>query len=98
MIPIGATSPEARLRGGRCPPASPRRRGRGSWLAPRDEANADIFAKDLRSRLVVVPQISVDGFVSYPTVIAAAFGAGNVDLGVAVKHYRSGAQRGPGSG
>jgi IS1 family transposase len=63
-------------------------------VGKRDGENADIFARDLRSRLTMVPHLSTDGFPAYPEVIAKHFG-GSVDYGTAVKHYRSGAQRGP---
>ncbi len=63
-------------------------------VGKRCEADADTFAGDLRSRLVMVPHLSSDGFNAYPAVFARHFG-GAVDYGVAVKHYRTGSQRGP---
>ena len=35
-------------------------------VAKRDEESADIFAKDLRSRVTMVPHLSTDGFNAYP--------------------------------
>jgi IS1 family transposase len=63
-------------------------------VGKRDAESADAFARDLRSRLTMVPHISTDGFPAYPEVIAKHFG-GSVDFGTVVKHYRHGAQRGP---
>ncbi len=58
-------------------------------VGKRDEESADIFARDLRSRLTVVPHLSTDGFNAYPAVIAKHF-AGAIDYGVAIKKYRTG--------
>ena len=54
-------------------------------VGKRDEASAMLFAADLRARLVTVPQVSTDGFVSYATAIGQHFEA--VDLGQVVKNY-----------
>jgi IS1 family transposase len=63
-------------------------------VGKRTEEDADIFARDLRSRLTMVPHLSTDGFNAYPAIIAKHFG-GSVDYGTAVKHYTRGAVRGP---
>ena len=63
-------------------------------VGKRDTESANIFAKDMRSRLTVVPHLSTDGFPAYPATIAAHFG-GAIDFGVAIKNYRTGAHRGP---
>jgi hypothetical protein len=42
-------------------------------VGKRDEESADIFAGDLRARLVMVPHLSTDGFNAYPAVIAKHF-------------------------
>ncbi len=66
-----------------------------SWLVgKRTEEDADIFARDMRSRLLYCPHLSTDGFNAYPAVIAKHF-QGAIDYGTAVKHYRTGSQRGP---
>ena len=63
-------------------------------VGKRDAEHADLFARDMRARLVYCPHLATDGFNAYPSVIASHFG-GAVDYGVAIKHYRSGAIRGP---
>lgn len=63
-------------------------------VGKRDAESADVFARDMRSRLTMIPHLSTDGFNAYPAVIAKHF-AGAIDYGTAVKHYRHGAQRGP---
>ncbi len=42
-------------------------------VGKRDEESANVFARDLRSRLTVVPHLSTDGFNAYPAAIAAHF-------------------------
>ena len=63
-------------------------------VGKRTEEDADAFARDLRSRLTMVPHLATDGFPAYPAVIAKHF-QGAIDYGTAVKHYRTGSQRGP---
>lgn len=66
-----------------------------SFLAgKRDQEHADIFVKDLRSRLTVVPHMTTDGFPGYIPAIAANF-KGSIDYGQCVKNYRTGSKRGP---
>lgn len=60
----------------------------------RDQASADAFITDLRARVVMMPQITSDGFAPYITSIGDAFGK-SVDYMQTVKNYRTGAQRGP---
>lgn len=54
-------------------------------VGKRDEANTQAFVRDLRARLVVVPQVSTDGFASYATAIGQHFEA--VDFGQVVKNF-----------
>jgi IS1 family transposase len=64
-------------------------------VGKRTAEDADIFARDFRARLTMVPHLSTDGFNAYPGAFAAHFPPGGLDYGTAVKHYRSRAQRGP---
>lgn len=52
----------------------------------RDQANANAFMTDLRSRLVVMPSIVSDGFVPYVQAVGQSFGPG-VDYSQMVKNY-----------
>jgi IS1 family transposase len=52
----------------------------------RTRANTDLFALDLRRRVIGAPEISSDGFPSYPWAIALAFGD-ECKFGVIEKHY-----------
>lgn len=54
-------------------------------VGKRDAANTEAFIADLRSRLVTVPQISLDGFNPYPVAVGQSFEA--CDLGVVQKNY-----------
>lgn len=54
-------------------------------VGKRDDANAQAFMKDLRSRLVTVPQVTTDGFASYAAAVGQHFEA--VDFGQVVKNY-----------
>jgi IS1 family transposase len=63
-------------------------------VGKRDQQSADTFMADLRSRLVVMPQITSDGLALYEQPIAKEFGPG-VDYAQTIKNYRKGAQRGP---
>jgi IS1 family transposase len=56
-------------------------------VGKRDRENTQIFAADLRQRVLNRPQISSDGFHAYPDAIEQAFGL-DVDYGQIVKHYR----------
>lgn len=61
-------------------------------VGKRDQLATDSFIADLRSRLLVVPQITSDGFSPYVSAIENSFG-GSVDYGQIVKHYRRGGRR-----
>ncbi|HXC55166.1 MAG TPA: IS1 family transposase [Rhizomicrobium sp.] len=52
----------------------------------RTSENTQVFADDLRARVIGSPEISTDGFNAYPWCIAHAFGE-NVSHGVVEKHY-----------
>lgn len=66
-----------------------------TWkVGKRDQSTADAFVADLRSRLVVMPALTSDGFAPYISAIGTSFGPG-VDYAQTIKNYRQGAQRGP---
>ncbi len=52
----------------------------------RNRENTELFARDLRNRVVGSPEISSDGFGAYPWAISLAFGE-NCKYGVMEKHY-----------
>jgi IS1 family transposase len=52
----------------------------------RDQEHANLFMSDLRSRLVVMPQIVSDGFIPYVQAVGQSFGPG-VDYSQMVKNY-----------
>lgn len=52
----------------------------------RTSENTQVFADDLRARVLGSPEISTDGFNAYPWCIAHAFGE-NVAHGIVEKHY-----------
>jgi hypothetical protein len=62
-------------------------------VGKRDAANADAFMADMRSRLVTVPQVSVDGFGPCPAAVGQSFET--VDLGVVQKNYSRSPRRNP---
>jgi IS1 family transposase len=55
-------------------------------VGKRDEANTTAFIKDLRARLVSVPQLYSDGWAPYVAAVGASF-AGSVDYAQVVKNY-----------
>jgi len=57
--------------------------------APRDIDHAAIFFRDLRSRVIGKPQVSVDGWASWPEAARLAFGWNGIDLGVVMKEYQT---------
>ena len=63
-------------------------------VGKRDQESTDVFIADVRARLVVMPQMTSDGFAPYITSIGASFGP-SIDYAQTVKNYRSAAQRGP---
>ena len=65
------------------------------FVGKRDEVATQAFTKDLRARLVAIPEISTDGWASYQTAVGQSF-AGNVDHAVIQKNYsRKGRADGP---
>ncbi|WP_437538177.1 transposase [Sorangium sp. So ce726] len=66
-----------------------------AWrVGRRDQETTDAFMADVRSRLLVMPQITSDGFAPYISAVGKEFGA-SVDFMQTVKNYRSGSYRGP---
>ena len=64
-----------------------------AWLVgKRDQASTDAFVADLRSRLVVMPAMTSDGWAPYITAIGTEFGPG-VDYAQTVKNYTKGGRR-----
>lgn len=58
-----------------------------SWLVgKRDQAHTDRFTMDLRSRIILIPQVTTDGFGAYRKAVGAAF-MGSVDYGQCIKQY-----------
>lgn len=65
------------------------------FVGKRDEASTQAFTKDLRARVVTIPEISTDGWQSYQTAVGQSF-SGNVDHAVIQKNYsRKGRADGP---
>ncbi|XXU99598.1 transposase [Sorangium sp. So ce1153] len=56
------------------------------YVGKRDEASTQAFIKDLRSRLVVMPAMTSDGFAPYVSAIGANFGA-SIDYAQCKKNY-----------
>jgi IS1 family transposase len=54
-------------------------------VGKRDAANTDAFVRDMRARLVTVPEFVTDAFGPYAAAVAAAFEA--IDYGQVVKNY-----------
>lgn len=64
-----------------------------TWhVGRRDQASTDLFVRDLRARLTVMPSIVTDGFAPYVSAVGAEFGP-SVDYAQTVKNYRSGGRR-----
>lgn len=64
-----------------------------TWaVGKRDQATANAFITDLRSRLLVMPAITSDGFAPYITAIGRSFGGG-IDYAQCVKQYTKGGRR-----
>ena len=55
-------------------------------VGKRDEQSTRAFVADLRARLVTIPEVSTDGWQSYPLAIGQSFG-GSVDHAVIQKNY-----------
>lgn len=63
-----------------------------TWrVGPRNEETCAAFIADLRARLLVMPQLTSDGFTPYIPAVAAEFGA-SIDYMQTVKNYRKGAR------
>jgi hypothetical protein len=59
------------------------------YTGKREPQNALRFARDLRSRVVGKPQISVDGWPHWLDAFRRAFGWNGVNLGVVIKEYEN---------
>lgn len=57
-------------------------------VGKRDEENTKAFIVDLRARLVTIPQLSTDGWPSYPIAIGASFGENGVDYAMVIKDFK----------
>jgi IS1 family transposase len=62
------------------------------YVGPRNEESTRTFINDLRSRLVVMPAMTSDGWTPYIAAIGGNFG-GNVDYAQTVKNYSQGGRR-----
>ncbi|KYF72347.1 hypothetical protein [Sorangium cellulosum] len=61
-----------------------------SWrVGKRDQATTDAFIADLRARMLVMPQLTSDGFAPYISAVGESFGK-TIDYMQTVKNYRSG--------
>ncbi|WP_437746246.1 transposase [Sorangium sp. So ce1504] len=60
-------------------------------VGKRDQATTDAFIKDLRARVLVMPQLTSDGFAPYISAVGASFGT-SIDYMQTVKNYRSGSR------
>jgi len=58
----------------------------GWHVGKRDQASTDAFIRDVRSRLVVMPAMTSDGFAPYISAVGASFGPG-IDYAMTVKNY-----------
>lgn len=64
-----------------------------AWrVGKRDQETCDAFMSDVRARLLVMPQITSDGFAPYIRSVWAEFGPG-VDYMQTIKNYGRGGQR-----
>ena len=64
------------------------------YTGKRDAAAAQIFVRDLRSRILTRAHLSSDGLLAYIDAVREAFGRYGVDYGQVVKNYGSDARRG----
>ncbi|XXU51070.1 IS1 family transposase [Sorangium sp. So ce1014] len=63
-------------------------------VGKRDEENTAAFIKDLRARLVTIPQLYSDGWAPYVAAVGGAFAlAGSVDYAQVVKRYNRKARK-----
>jgi IS1 family transposase len=64
-----------------------------SWyVGKRNEESAKAFMEDVRSRLVVMPAMTSDGFAPYVSAVGASFGK-SVDYAQTIKNYGSKGRR-----
>lgn len=61
-------------------------------VGKRDQAATDAFMRDLRARLVLMPDLSTDGFTAYASAVGAEFGR-SINYATMTKNYRSGGRR-----
>lgn len=61
-------------------------------VGKRDQGSTDAFMSDLRARLVVMPDLSTDGFAAYASAVGAEFGR-SINYATMTKNYRSGGRR-----
>ncbi len=64
----------------------------GWYVGKRDQASTDAFIADIRSRLVVMPAMTSDGFAPYISSIGASFGP-SIDYAMTIKNYGSKGRR-----
>ncbi|MGK3994004.1 transposase [Sorangium sp. So ce1024] len=63
-----------------------------SWrVGKREQATTDAFIADLRARMLVMPQLTSDGFAPYISAVGESFGK-SIDYMQTVKNYRSGSR------
>ncbi|WP_437875558.1 transposase [Sorangium sp. So ce513] len=63
-----------------------------SWrVGKREQATTDAFIADLRARMLVMPQLTSDGFAPYISAVGESFGK-TIDYMQTVKNYRSGSR------
>ncbi|WP_437639386.1 transposase [Sorangium sp. So ce854] len=60
-------------------------------VGKRDQATTDAFIADLRARMLVMPQLTSDGFAPYIPAVGESFGK-SIDYMQTVKNYRSGSR------
>ncbi|KYF69498.1 hypothetical protein [Sorangium cellulosum] len=60
-------------------------------VGKRDQETTDAFIADLRTRLLVMPQLTSDGFAPYIPAVGASFGT-SIDYMQTVKNYRHGSR------
>lgn len=58
----------------------------GWHVGKRDQESTNAFIADIRSRLVVMPAMTSDGFAPYVNAVGASFGPG-IDYAQTVKNY-----------
>ncbi len=61
-------------------------------VGKRDQESTDAFMTDVRARLLVMPQMTSDGYAPYISSIGASFGPG-IDYAQTIKNYTKGGRR-----